>query len=297
MFFYYFFIAAPFFTETIDVHIPDGTTLSSTAHILKQAGAINSEELFKLFVVGSGGARKIKAGVYRFTPNDNVFFVVFNVLRGSYNIPVQKIAIVEGSSVKKISALFDVSEFPYFNPDEFVQKATPQEGYLFPDTYFVPDSATADDVFAMLSSNFLVQKNKIDIATSSTSPRLKDIITMASLIEGEAQKDVDRKIISGILWKRIRIGMPLQVDATFAYINGKTSSELTHEDLANSSPYNTYTHKGLPPTPINNPGLEAISAAMFPEQTDYLYYLSDKNGIMHYAKTFEEHKINKINYL
>ncbi|MEI7513041.1 MAG: endolytic transglycosylase MltG, partial [bacterium] len=124
-----------------------------------------------------------------------------------------------------------------------------------------------------------------------------EIITMASIIEGEAMKDEDRKIIADILWRRIDIGMMLQVDTTFMYINGKASSEITKADLKINSPYNTYTHKGLPPTPISNPGIEAINSAMFPTANKYLYYLSDKDGVMHYAVTFAEHKKNKEKYL
>lgn len=130
--------------------------------------------------------------------------------------------------------------------------------------------------------------------TGSTSP---EIIIMASLLEKEAKTEQDRKIISGILWKRLDVGMPLQVDASLNYINGKTSAEMTQKDLNQDSPYNTYKYKGLPLTPICNPGLDAISVALNPISSPYWYYLSDKNGIIHFAKTFEEHKENKFKYL
>ena len=109
--------------------------------------------------------------------------------------------------------------------------------------------------------------------------------------------DKDHKIISGILWKRIGMNMPLQVDAPFLYILGKTSAELTLADLKKDSPYNTYVNRGLPIGPIGNPGFSALRAAVFPASSPYLYYLSDNEGIMHYAKTFEEHKANKEKYL
>jgi len=103
---------------------------------------------------------------------------------------------------------------------------------------------------------------------------LEEIIIMASLIEGEAHTQEDREIISGILWKRLKLGLPLQVDASFAYVNGKTTKELTTDDLKIDSPFNTYLYKGLPPTPISNPGLESIKAAIHPLATPYLYFLN-----------------------
>jgi UPF0755 protein len=149
----------------------------------------------------------------------------------------------------------------------------------------------------MLSDNFEKQILSVDFDKSLTSKKLDEIITMASIIEGEAVKDEDRRLITDILWRRIEIGMPLQVDTTFMYINGKSSSELTKADLKINSPYNTYVNKGLPPGPISNPGIEAINAVIFPTANKYLYYLSDKNGDMHYAETFAEHIRNKEKYL
>jgi len=120
---------------------------------------------------------------------------------------------------------------------------------------------------------------------------------MASILEGEALTTSDRKLVAGVLWRRLEIGMPLQVDATFSYVNGKTTFELTLDDLKIDSPYNTYKYKGLPPTPINNPGLNSINAALYPTKTKYLYFLSGNDGKMHYARTFEEHKRNRQLYL
>ncbi len=109
--------------------------------------------------------------------------------------------------------------------------------------------------------------------------------------------DSDRAIVSGILWNRLNKGMPLQVDATLGYVTGKSSSELTVNDLKSDSLYNTYTHKGLPPGPISNPGIAAIGAAIHPDISPYLYYLHDKNGVIHFARTFAEHKQNIAKYL
>jgi UPF0755 protein len=120
---------------------------------------------------------------------------------------------------------------------------------------------------------------------------------MASLVEEETRTPADRRLVAGILWKRIKLGMPLQVDAVFPYINGKNTYEVTARDLKIDSPYNTYLYPGLPIAPIANPGLDSIKAAIEPAESPYLYYLSDRAGAMHYAKTFEEHKRNRELYL
>ncbi|MCR4306594.1 MAG: endolytic transglycosylase MltG, partial [Candidatus Yonathbacteria bacterium] len=124
-----------------------------------------------------------------------------------------------------------------------------------------------------------------------------EVITMASIIEKEAITSTDKRLVSGILWKRIDIGMPLQVDAPFAYAIGKNTFQLTLDDLAVDSPYNTYKNQGLPAGPIANPGMESILAALEPEKSSYLFYLSDRKSIIHYSATFEEHKRNKSLFL
>ena len=124
-----------------------------------------------------------------------------------------------------------------------------------------------------------------------------DIITMASIVEKEASSSFDRQIIAGILWKRLQDKMPLQVDPPFYYILGKASGQLTLDDLATTSPYNLYKNLGLTPTPIDNPGMDAILDTMTPTTTKYWYYLSDKTGKMHYATTFDGHLANKVQFL
>ena len=120
---------------------------------------------------------------------------------------------------------------------------------------------------------------------------------MASILEKEAQNFEDRQKVASILWKRIAIGMPLQVDATLDYILDKNTYELTLTDLATSSPYNTYKYRGLPPKPIASPGMESIKAAISPTPTKYLYYLTDRDGKFYFAQTFEQHLVNKTKYI
>ena len=295
VFVYYFFISAPMVSSR-KIDIPEGMSLMQASSLLKEEHIIRSANMFNVTMFFSGNENSIKAGSYLFDGKDNVFEVSRRLVGADYGIPVEKVTITEGMNSHDIVKLIS-TKVPSLGGEKFQNVAESKEGYLFPDTYFIPLSATNDDVIKMMSANFERKISSIDFSKSQTSKDINEILTMASIIEGEAKTDTDRKIVSGILWKRIKLGMPLQVDATFMYINGKGSLELTKKDLAIDSPYNTYKNKGLPPTPINNPGLEAIEAAMSPTETPYLYYLSDKNGAMHYAKTFEDHKQNKEKYL
>jgi UPF0755 protein len=135
----------------------------------------------------------------------------------------------------------------------------------------------------------------VDLAISGKS--LNDIVIMASIIEKEGTNLNDKKKISGVLWNRIDIGMALQVDAPFVYFLGKNTYQLTLEDLQIDSPFNTYINKGLPPTPIANPGIESLKAAINPERSDYLFYLADSEGTTHFSETYAEHLKKKKLYL
>ena len=292
---YYLLVSAPRGPEKT-VKIESGSSLVQISSELSDEHIIRSSNVFRMIVMAFGRQGSIKAGTYLFKGGDSAFSVARRLVRAEYGIPMEKITITEGMDSREVAKLVS-SRIPTIGESVLVNEMVSKEGYLFPDTYFIPLSATSGEVVNMLSSNFDRMIAGVNLESSLTSKKRNDIITMASILEGEARDEKDKKIVSGILWKRIRLGMPLQVDAAFSYINGKASKDLTVQDLAVDSPYNTYLYKGLPPGPINNPGLESIEAAMFPTENPYLYYLSDKDGVMHYAKTFEEHKVNKIKYL
>jgi UPF0755 protein len=180
-----------------------------------------------------------------------------------------------------------------------------QQGYMFPDTYLVPRDATGAAVAKMFLDNF---NTKVTLVmredAKKTGLTFTQTITLASIVEREGKTVADRPVIAGILLNRIKLGMPLQVDATLQFALGyqpfeKTwwKKELTEDDKKINSLYNTYTNVGLPPGPICNPGLESITAAIYPAATDYLYYIHDKTGAVHYAKTVEEHDANIRKYL
>lgn len=205
------------------------------------------------------------------------------------------ITLPEGYSVKQMGEVFENKNL--FSKEEFLNFAQDKEGYLFPDTYKFFKNTTPEKVIEKMKNNFEAKVAEFLPEIARQKKSLNDIIIMASIIEKEVHNPQDRKIVSGILWKRIERGIGLQVDASLMYMLGKTSAELTQDDLKTDSPYNTYKYKGLPKGPISNPGKNAIEAAVFPEKSQYLFYLSDKEGITRYARNFEEHKENKLRYL
>lgn len=291
-----FLVSPTLFKHGARVVVKEGMSLGEVSLLLQGENLIRSRVLFEFCAITLGGDRRILAGEYLFKEPIGGCAMAARIAGGVFGIPAIRVTIPEGLSNKEASVVF-AKMLPNFDPAAFISSATSQEGYLFPDTYFFSENTTASDVQARMKWAFdrKIKSLTSDIETSKHS--LRDIITMASLLEKEVATDEDRAIVSGILWKRIGKSMPLQVDATFVYLLGKKSSELTQADLQVKSAYNTYRNKGLPAGPINNPGISAIRAAIFPKASPYLYYLADKNGITHYAKTFDEHKANKEKYL
>ncbi len=298
-FIYFFQYRAPSnFPDNIAVTIHDGKSLTEIAADLEKQHIIRSPFWFNNFVIILKRERRIVGGVYYFDHPMSVYQIAKRLTRGTYNVEQLKTTIPEGSSVPEIGNIIK-KKYPEFDQERFVTLAEPKEGYLFPDTYLLGASPQSEKVIEMLTSTFdkKMQQPDIQQGIASFGRPLKDIINMASILEGEARQTRTRRIVAGILWERIRRGIPLQVDATFKYINGKGTKDLTLNDLKIDSPYNTYVYKGLPPGPISSPGLDSIMAAMSPIATDYLYFLTDKNGNMHYAETFEEHTANKRRYI
>jgi UPF0755 protein len=178
--------------------------------------------------------------------------------------------------------------------DELLEILKIKEGYLFPETYNFAPFATLDGIFKKIDEEFV---KRVSSKYNLPADELNKILTIASILEKEVPRPEDMKIVSGIIQNRLKKNMPLQMDSTLGYITGKASLELTREDLKLDSPYNTYKVKGLPSSPIGNPGDVAIEAAINPDKNDYIYFLSDKSGVNHYAKTYAEHLKNRRVYL
>lgn len=278
------------------ISIRSGQYLSQVAEDFESKKVIKSKFLFKVYVMALSGHKQIQVGDYLFERPESALRIAKRVISGDQGLPKYKITITEGMTVKQIGLTIKKS-ISSFDVDTFYVLAKPYEGYLFPDTYYIYENAAPQFVVDQLRNTFKEKIKTQLLSMQAFGKELKDVIIMASIIEKEAFKMEDRKIIAGILWKRLEIGMPLQVDAPFYYTLGKESSLLTVSDLRTDTPYNTYTNKGLPPAPIANPGLGAIEATVNPTKSKYLFYLSDKSGTMHYAVDHDGHVANKNKYI
>ncbi len=294
---YLFFVRPPArFPVASIVTIPEGASLGEAAEVLEDARVVRSASALKLLVVLAGREEGVIAGDYFFSTTKNVFSVAQRITLGDFGLEPGRVLIQEGATRAEIADVL-AAKFGRFDRARFLELTKDMEGYLFPDTYFFLPNVEAEEIARKMRETF-------DERTAALAPKVEtfgrplgDVVTMASLIEKEAHDFETMRRISSVLWNRIEIGMPLQVDAVFLYISGKGTFELTREDLATTSPYNTYQHAGLPPGPIASPGLRALEAALTPLETDYLYYLSDRAGHTYFARTFDEHKMNRRLYL
>jgi UPF0755 protein len=275
VFSYFFLLSAPAnFPRSSVVGIDSGMSLRSISALLKNDQIIRSRVVFEYSVIMLGGEKHIVSADYSFPNSLSVWRVAFSIVRGEHRLPAVLVTIPEGFDLNQIASVCSL-KLINFNEIQFSGEAKDMEGYLFPDTYFFLNNANEEDVIKSMSENFQKKVTPLLPQINASGHSEKDIITMASILEGEAKGDADIGIISGILWKRIKIGMPLEVD---------------------SAP-ETYKTKGLPDNPINNPGLKAIIAAINPQSSPYLYYLHDKDGNIYYATTFAEHQANIRKYL
>lgn len=283
--------------ETLFV-VPKGQPAKIILARLKEAKFIRSALALDYYLYFTSQRSSFQAGSFRLSPSMTISQIIDQLQHGTIDIWV---TIPEGLRSEEIAEIFRQALGESFDITTFIKKGKTVEGFLFPDTYLVQPTATADDFI-----NLLTQTGAKKASTLPKVPpdeALPSPMTVASLIEREAKTAVDRKIVSGVLRKRLENGWPLQVDATLQYAKGYDAQKKTWwspplvEDKKINSPFNTYKYAGLPPHPICNPGLDSIEAALFPTKTDYFYYISEEDGTMHYAKTLEEHNANVNKYL
>jgi UPF0755 protein len=291
------FISSPMnFPAGLIYDLSKGKTLSVVSNDFKQKHVIKSPFFFKSLVCVFGLSCKVYEGDYILSKRHNVISLAWRIAHSDTQLVPIKVTLREGLTFNEIADVL-AEKLQTFDKKKFIKIVEKSEGYLFPDTYFIIPGTDESEVAKLMTDNFDEKIKTLENKTKVFGKTLPDIIKMASILEGEARTLETRRIVCGILWRRISIGMPLQVDTSFKYINGKTSKTLTTDDLKIDSPYNSYTNKGLPPTPISNPGLVAIEAAITPIKTAYLYFLTDDEGNMHYAITHDEHVLNKEKYL
>lgn len=306
--------------------IQDGSGVFAIAEALEEKGFISNRWLFVGYVAAKGWYNDLKAGVYLLSPAMSIGEIARKLEAG--DTLKQTVTIVEGWNVRDIGwylenrdlftaeEFFELVGFPaadyskptefptpkdFSNRFEFLQdkpKNVGLEGYLFPDTYQLEYGSSLEALVEMMLENF-DKKITQELQTEMKRQRktIFEVITMASLIEKEVQMPRDRRLVSGILWKRLNAGIPLQVDATISYITGKKTTKISKEETQIDSPYNTYRYKGLPFGPIANPGLDSILAALYPEKSNFWYYLSTPRGETIFSRTLEEHNKAKAKYL
>lgn len=278
------------------VHIALGTSVPEIARELADAHVIIHPTLLRLILRVSGESGAVQMGTYQFATPQNALIIAYRLVAGDYGLPPIRMTFVEGVTAREAAAqIADV--FGSAEAESFLSLAQSHEGYLFPDTYIFHPSTDAASIVAAMRTTFDKKISSISDDVSASGHTLSDIVIVASLVEKEARTPVDRRLIAGILWNRLALRMPLQVDAVFGYIFNRDTYSPSPADLKVASPYNTYLHQGLPPGPIGNPGLDALSAAAHPTKTTYLYYLTGKDGLTHYATTYAAHQANLKKYL
>lgn len=309
------------------IEIPTGSGSRAIGELLRDSGLVRSKWAFVTYATLSGSAGSLRPGGYEFSGLVTIPEILRAVTRGGREADEVVITIHEGWDLRDIAAYFEelgltsrqdlwritgepasgIAKSKAFPPAgafaevySFLQEKPPGaslEGWLYPDTYRVRRKAPIEQAIEKMAANFerrLTPDVRALIAASGKS--VNEILTMASIIEKEVAVESDRRVVSGILWKRLALGIPLQVDASVSYAVGRRGTPSAAE-LAVNSPYNTYRIRGLPPSPISNPGLDAIRAALAPAPSEYLYYLSARDGLTIFSKTLPEHAAAKARHL
>jgi len=291
-------------TEKFDFFVIEkGSSASKIGKELMDKGFIKSDLAFKIYMQFTGKAGSLQTGEFKLTPSYSLFQTVEALSKGPAELWV---TIPEGLRREEIAEKFTeaLGKNQTFI-EEFMKESAGKEGYLFPETYLFPKDATAGVIVKKLTDTFNSRTKELKNNSGLT---FEQAIVLASILERETKDGPERPIVAGIMLNRLNAGMPLQVDATVQYAVSSEKCKfelekclwwptLTLADLSIKSPYNTYLNNTLPPTPISNPGLSSIKAALNPAQTNYWYYIHDPNGKIHYAKTLEEHNANIRIYL
>lgn len=298
--------------------VAPGDSAAAVGFKLDEAGVIDGRLGFKTYVRLSDRGDAFKPGA--FTLQEGMSYAaIVDALTRAQTDEVQ-ITIPEGFTLTQIgervrAALPHISgeewgdaagaSSPVIGQSVFLAQNKPSnvdlEGYLFPDTYRFFADATAEDVVRKMVDAMEAKMTQTlasgERAELSAEFGVHDVLTLASIVEREVQGADDMKDVADIFLSRLEIGMPLQADSTISYYLGKTSAELTLEDLRADEPFNSYTRAGLPPGPISNPGFNAIDAVIHPTENPYLFFLTASDGTVIYASTFEAHVANKQRYL
>ena len=280
------------------VFVPPGEPFRAVATRLYNAGVLRHPLLLTAWARSRGLDRAVRSGEYRFTQPLSPI-AVLEVLQSRAD-SARLVTIPEGLTAEQIAAVLE--EQGYGGRDvfrcamedlhllqEFGLPATGVEGYLFPDTYAFSSMAEPGDIVRAMVTRFRQESAALAARRAAAGLSEVEMVTLASVIEKETGQADERKLISGVFHNRLRLGMPLQSDPTVLYVRSEPRRPITHADLADPSPYNTYVHRGLPPGPIANPGRAALEAAIDPSATSALYFVSRNDGWHEFSDTLDAH--------
>jgi UPF0755 protein len=278
------------------IEILPGTGISAITKQLKASGIIKSDLLLYIVLLTQYEPENVKASTYTFTEPQDVYAIANKLVKGDFNSNLISFTHIEGERATHI-AENAAKQLTDFSAREFMQLASTSEGKLFPETYRIPKEFTEQELYTLMLDTY--EKNISPLRSKFATVNLseEEIIILASIIEREANSVESMKMVAGILQNRLSIGMGLQVDASMEYILDKPLKELTAADLKMDSPYNTYIYRGLTPTAIGNPGLDAIKAVLEPTPSEFMFYITGDDGNFYYAKDFEGHKLNVSRHL
>lgn len=294
-------------TENIVINIPKGSSSSKIASILKENNVIRNELYFRFISKQRKIGGKYQAGEYKLNKAMDIDEIIDKLINGDIYVETVKFTIPEGFELRQIvdrlasinelninrEKLMDVIENEDFEFDflkEIPKGKNRLEGFLFPDTYEVKNDITEKELVSKMLNRFdKIFEKEYYTKAKELNMSINDVIALASIIEREARVDSERPIISSVFHNRLKKDMLLQSCATVQYVLGERKEKLTYKDLEIDSPYNTYKHVGLPPMPIASPGKASIQAALYPDDSKYLYFVAKGDGSHVFSKTYQEH--------
>ena len=306
-----FWPAHPFDLSSVKVAVPPGSSVRAVQNRLIENNILPRYTTFRFMVRLLGAQNRILAGDYSFSPSDSLAKIIFKLTTGK-TVPQQQISVTfpEGASIYKMGIILKEQGFANWQAvqglvNEGISPTLREnhrkifryipteslEGYLFPDTYHFFAGASADEIAEVMIKRFeeivwpFWEKSK-----KETKFSLHEIITLASIIEKEAQNAKERPLIASVFYNRLKSGMPLAADPTIKYALERPSKKVYLDQLSVKSPYNTYKRRGLPPGPICNPGIESIKAAVYPARTNYYFFVAKKDGSHIFSATWQEHQ-------
>ena len=297
--------------ETVLVTVPRGTSTDGIGELLESQGLISDAFVFRLKSKLEGHDGKFRAGEYYLSSGMTMDEIIQQLLVGRDS--TTRFTIPEGYDLRRTADALEArglidrqaffkeieeGEFDYWFIEGLEEGEERLEGYLYPETYEIFVNATEKEIIGKMLSQFnaVFTQEHID-RMQELDLSLNEVMILASIVEREAVVPEDRPVIAGVFQHRLRISMPLQSCATVQYILGEQKPVLSIADTQIKSPYNTYVNTGLPPTPICSPGIESINAVLWPEETDYLYFLAKGDGSHVFSVTYDEHLRNKAKYI